>query len=124
MCRRTRTDSVRLSTWLSSFFCLYRNVLLQSIEPRLPELPVLLKPGAGGSQCPRTQTANPLPSLDFAHDEPCSLEHHHVLRDCVERYWKWLCDLADRGRPVRQHLNNCASRRVCHRRKHPAELIA
>src|SRR5438128_10511130 len=69
---------------LSSLFCFHGNIGLQGIEATFPELPILLKPHIGLPERARPKAAYMLSTSDLAMYKAGALQHHHVLRNCVE----------------------------------------
>src|SRR5258708_1584187 len=106
-----------------SGFRFHRNVRLQRIKPHLPELAILFEPGIGAPQSMRPQPANPLPALDLTLDQSSPLQHHHVLRNRIERHVERLGDFADGRSPPRQPLHNGAPSGVSDRRKDVAQMF-
>src|SRR5438477_9475093 len=73
---------------LSSLFCFHGNIGLQGIEATFPELPILLKPHIGLPERARPKAAYMLSTSDLAMYKAGALQHHHVLRNCVEGDWE------------------------------------
>src|SRR5690348_12620237 len=91
---------------LSSLFCFHCNIGIQGIETAFPELAILLEPGIGPPEGTRPQAAHMLSTCDLAMHKAGSLQHHHVLRNCVEGDREGPRDLADSGWLSHQHLND------------------
>ena len=108
---------------LSSLFCFHGNIGLQGIEATFPELPILLKPHIGLPERARPKAAYMLSTSDLAMYKAGALQHHHVLRNCVEGDWEGPRDLANRGRPSRKNLHDRAPCWISDGRKDIAQTI-
>src|SRR5438105_11678086 len=91
---------------LSSLFCFHGNIGLQGIEATFPELPILLKPHIGLPERARPKAAYMLSTSDLAMYKAGALQHHHVLRNCVEGDGEGRRDLPNLARPSRKNLQN------------------
>ena len=108
---------------LSSLFCFHGNIGLQGIEATFPELPILLKPHIGLPERARPKAAYMLSTSDLAMYKAGALQHHHVLRNCVEGDWEGPRDLANRGRPSRKNLHDRAPCWISDCRKDIVQMI-
>src|SRR5438445_7944607 len=64
-----------------------------------------------------------LSTSDLAMYKAGALQHHHVLRNCVEGDWEGPRDLANRGRPSRKNLHDRAPCWISDCRKDIAQMI-
>src|SRR5579864_2736739 len=96
---------------------------LQSIQPELPELAVVLQPGRSLAERRRIQPATMLAPHHLALDEPRPFEHQNVFRDRVERYRKWPGNLGNGGWLLRQSGENGPPRGVRNRCENPVETL-
>src|SRR5580700_5591737 len=113
---------MRRRSFLASFH-FSRNVSFQSIEPKIPELAVVIEPGGGLLQGAGFESANMLTPPDLAAQQTCSLEHHNVLGNGVQGDREGLGNLGDGGRFPRQRLKDGTPRGIGHCGKYLVERL-
>src|SRR5271169_3680684 len=108
---------------LQILFLQFPQIIVQTIETLLPELPVVFHPACNVLQRTRLQPARPPLSLTAARDQSGTFQHFQMLGNCRHAHRERRGQFRDRGFPRRQPRQNRPPRGVRQRPESLAQVI-
>src|SRR5919109_1320602 len=98
-----------------------RQVRAEPVEPPFPACTTLMDPALGRLERRDLDRAGSNPADLFGADEAAVLQHLQVLEHGRKRHRQRLCEIAYRGRALREPVNDRPAARVGKRVKDPVE---